>query len=54
MVHLEPGFRSREQVRRFFDGLGLVEPGLVRPEEWRPGPAAAGKSAFWCAVGRKP
>jgi S-adenosyl methyltransferase len=56
MVHLEPGFRSREQVRRFFDGLSLVEPGLVRPEEWRPGPAAAdaGKSAFWCAVGRKP
>jgi hypothetical protein len=41
MVHLQPGFRSREQVGRFFDGLGLVEPGLVRPEEWRPGLAAA-------------
>jgi trans-aconitate methyltransferase len=47
--------RSREQVARFFDGLDLVEPGLVRVEEWRPGPAAgdAGKSSLWCAVGRK-
>ena len=56
MVHLEPGFRSREQVRRFFDGLGLVEPGLVRAEDWRHGPAAdgAGTSTFWCALGRKP
>ncbi len=56
MVQLEPGFRSREEVSRFFDGLDLVEPGLVRAEEWHPGPAAdgAGKSTFWCAVGRKP
>jgi len=56
MVHLVPGFRSREQVRRFFDDLGLVEPGLVRAEEWRHDPAAdgAGTSTFWCAVGRKP
>jgi S-adenosyl methyltransferase len=56
MVHLEPGFRTREQVGRFFDGLDLVEPGLVRAGEWHPGPAAddAGKSTFWCAVGRKP
>ena len=55
MVHLEPGFRSREQVSRFFDGLDLVEPGLVRAEEWRPGPPTpvADKSAFWCAVARK-
>ena len=51
MVHLEPGFRSREQVSRFFDGLDLVEPGLVRAEEWHPDPAAgeAGRSTFWCA-----
>jgi S-adenosyl methyltransferase len=56
MVHLEPGFRSREQVGRFFDGLDLVEPGLVPIEEWHPGPGAdgAGKSTFWGAVGRKP
>jgi S-adenosyl methyltransferase len=48
--------RPREQVARFFQGLELVEPGLVRVEQWRPEPGAAdaGKSALWCAVGRKP
>jgi S-adenosyl methyltransferase len=47
--------RSREQVERFFEGMDLVEPGLVRVEEWRPGPAAgeAGESSLLCAVGRK-
>jgi hypothetical protein len=54
-AHQQPGFRSREQVARFFDGMDLVEPGLVRVEEWRPAPAAAdeGASSRWCAVGRK-
>jgi hypothetical protein len=28
--------RNREQVLRFFDGLELVEPGLVYVREWRP------------------
>jgi hypothetical protein len=48
-------WRSREQVARFFEGTELVEPGLVRIEEWRPEPAPGetGKSAIWCAVGRK-
>jgi hypothetical protein len=47
--------RSREQVNRFFEGMDLVEPGLVRVEEWRPGPRAGGSgtSSLWCAVGRK-
>ncbi|MBO0802440.1 MAG: SAM-dependent methyltransferase [Nocardiopsaceae bacterium] len=47
--------RTREQVARFFDGLDLVEPGLVRVGEWRPepGPDWAGTSTWWCAVGRK-
>jgi hypothetical protein len=47
--------RTREQVARFFDGMDLVEPGLVRVEEWRPGPASddAGKSTVWGAVARK-
>ena len=55
MVRLEPAFRSREQVARFFDGTDLVQPGLVRVEEWRPEPATdtAGRSSLWCAVGRK-
>jgi trans-aconitate methyltransferase len=29
-------FRSRAEVATFFDGLDLVEPGLVRVLEWRP------------------
>jgi SAM-dependent methyltransferase len=48
--------RTREQVACFFEGMDLVQPGLVPLEEWRPGAAAgeAGKSLTWCAVGRKP
>jgi hypothetical protein len=47
-------WRSREQVTRFFDGTALIDPGLVRVEEWRPqDPAPDGQqSSFWCAVGR--
>jgi len=47
--------RSREEVARFFTGMDLVAPGLVRVEEWRPDPGTGepGKSALWCAVGRK-
>lgn len=48
--------RSSEQMMRFFAGTDLVEPGLVRVEEWRPDPSPAetGRSALWCALGRKP
>jgi hypothetical protein len=28
--------RSREQIERFFHGLELVAPGLVRAPLWRP------------------
>jgi len=47
--------RDREQVARFFEGTELVEPGIVRVEEWRQAPAAsgAGRSSLWCGVGRK-
>jgi hypothetical protein len=48
--------RDREQMERFFAGMDLVEPGLVRVEEWHPDPAGAGetgRSALWCALGRK-
>ncbi len=47
---------SRDQVARFFvDGTDLVEPGLVRVEEWRPEPGTgvARKSIMWSAIGRK-
>jgi hypothetical protein len=48
-------YRTREQVARFFDGTDLVDPGLVRVEEWRPagGTADTERSSFWCAAGRK-
>jgi S-adenosyl methyltransferase len=31
-------FRTMDQIARFFDGLELVEPGLVPVTEWRPDP----------------
>jgi hypothetical protein len=47
--------RTGEEVTRFFDGTDLVEPGLVRVEEWRPEPGSSDtrKSFIWSAVGRK-
>ena len=41
--------RSREEVARFFAGTDLVEPGVVRPEEWRPDPGTAetARSSLW-------
>jgi hypothetical protein len=55
MVQQRMTWRRREQVARFFAGTDLVEPGLVRVEEWRQGPGTgeAGQSPLWCAVGRK-
>ncbi|HEY7147212.1 MAG TPA: SAM-dependent methyltransferase [Streptosporangiaceae bacterium] len=41
--------RQREHILRFFDGLELLEPGLVEPGDWRPdgqqGQRAAGGAA---------
>jgi SAM-dependent methyltransferase len=49
-------FRNRQQVARFFEGLELVEPGMVRVQEWRPASEMEAKSpaALWGGVGRKP
>ena len=49
-------FRDRAGVARFFDGLELVEPGLVRAQEWRPDTEAeaASPAALWAGVARKP
>jgi hypothetical protein len=35
-------FRTRAQITEFFDGLELVEPGLVLVPDWRPGPGTPG------------
>ena len=55
MIRQQYASRSREEVERFFAGTDLVEPGLVRVEDWRPGPAAGdtATSSLWGAVGRK-
>jgi hypothetical protein len=45
--------RNRTQVLRFFDGLELVEPGLVQVHQWRPAVEAHGLFSVWAGVGRK-
>ncbi|HEY2077728.1 MAG TPA: SAM-dependent methyltransferase [Streptosporangiaceae bacterium] len=48
-------FRRRDQVERFFDGLEMVEPGLVRAPEWRPDLLAGANpgAALWAGLGQK-
>jgi len=49
--------RSRAEFEAFFDGLELVEPGVVHMSEWRPGPDDAvldSPSPAYCAMARKP
>jgi hypothetical protein len=47
--------RTREELARFYEAMDLVEPGFVRVEEWHPdpNPGETGRSALWCALGRK-
>jgi hypothetical protein len=47
--------RSLPEVTAFFDGLALVEPGVVRVPDWRPDSdlEAARRSNLWGGVGRK-
>jgi SAM-dependent methyltransferase len=46
--------RSRDEIARFFDGLDLLEPGLVRPGLWRPGPGEETATHFmYAGVGTK-
>ena len=48
-------FRTRAEVARFFDGLELVEPGVVPAPRWRPASAAeaATPTVMWAGVARK-
>jgi hypothetical protein len=48
-------FRDRAAVSRFFDGLELVEPGLVQASKWRPvsEAEAASPAALWAGVALK-
>jgi trans-aconitate methyltransferase len=49
-------FRDHSAVARFFDGLELVEPGMVQASKWRPisEAEAASPAALWAGVARKP
>lgn len=49
--------RSHEQITRFFDGLELVEPGVVSTSQWRPESSPWGppvEISDYAGVGRKP
>ncbi len=50
--------RSREEIARFFDGLELVQPGLVFLASWQPdtlpNELEPGSTLMLCGVGRKP
>lgn len=48
--------RDRAAVTRFFNGLELLEPGVVQPQQWRPEPGVLSppQVTAWCGVARKP
>jgi hypothetical protein len=49
--------RSRAEILGFFDGMEIIEPGLVPAQQWRPDePAETGAGQTWLlgGVGRKP
>ena len=49
--------RTPQQIAGFFDGLELLEPGVVSTTQWRPDPADSGSQQpmdEFCAVGHKP
>jgi O-methyltransferase involved in polyketide biosynthesis len=57
MVTAPATMRTHAEILGFFDGLELVEPGLVQLPDWRPDPTdppVPRPVPFWCGVGRKP
>ena len=48
--------RGHDETARFFNGLELVEPGVVPVAKWRPDSDldTARPSSMWCGVARKP
>ena len=47
--------RDRAAITRFFDGLDLLEPGVVQPQQWRPEPGilVPPQVTAWGGVARK-
>jgi hypothetical protein len=52
--HQQYTHRSHAGVLRFFDGLEMVEPGLVEIRHWRTGTQDSRTTPGWCGLGRKP
>jgi hypothetical protein len=50
--------RSKAEVSKFFDGLALLDPGVVQADLWRPNVHVAGRATsinpLYCGVGKKP
>jgi len=47
--------RTPEEIGGYFQGLELLEPGVVPTSQWRPQPGADAEALdVYCAVGRKP
>ena len=47
--------RTRDEIAGFLHDLELVEPGLVQPQQWRPGPTTEtpAEVTAWCGVALK-
>ncbi len=52
--HQQYTHRSRAEILRFFDGLEMVEPGLVELRHWRPTIESSRVTPGWCGLGHKP
>ena len=47
--------RTPEEIEGYFEGLELLEPGVVPTSQWRPEPGSEAEMLdVYCAVGRKP
>jgi O-methyltransferase involved in polyketide biosynthesis len=55
MMYQQGHYRTQAEVVRFFDGLELVEPGVVPIQKWRPDSEMEAQRAavLWGGVGRK-
>ena len=56
LSHQQFTLRDHDGVLRFFSGLEMAEPGLIRMEDWRPDSDLTKRfeSAVWAGMGRKP
>jgi hypothetical protein len=55
LLYQKGTYRTHAQVERFFDGLDMVEPGVVPVPQWRPDSDLEAKraSVMWGGAGRK-